>query len=144
MSVPETTARNRIINILETEFAADGLKVRSDKLNGSLGDTGHVAGVSPNVAASQRNNELVLQQEILVQVFHRYRADIDPEQKVDPSIIEAWADRFRRACKTQSAIADPDCWFFNVSRIEYPDDPTGNKTRFNAYVTVYGNNTAEV
>lgn len=143
MPAPETEARQRVINILTTTFAADGLKVQADRLNGSLGDTGPIAGVSPVRAVPQRNNQLVLEIPLLVQVFGRYNVDIDPRQKVDPAAIEAWAERFRQAVKAQATLNTPECWFISIDSIEYPTDPTGNITRFVAQVTCYGNNTAE-
>lgn len=144
MAVPETLIRNRLVTILTNEFGGDGLKVYSDKLTRALGDDGHYAGVSPNSSQEATNDVLTLNMEFLVQVYRRYDPQIDYKQRVDPTTIESWADRFRVACKTQDDINQPEAWYFRIVRIDFPDDPTGNKTRFVATIRCFGNNTSQL
>lgn len=142
MAAAETEFRNRIKTILETEFAADGLVVYHDRITSALAAEKTVAGVSPLRSEERNTDANTLEIRVLVQVYKRFDPQIDPRQRVDPSIIEGWADRFRVACKTQNGINQPGAWYFRVNRITYPPDPTGNITRFEAECLGFGNNSA--
>jgi hypothetical protein len=62
---------------------------------------------------------------------------------VNPFPITDMADRLRRAVESAAAsvTGTPEVWYFKVDATEYPDDPTGNKTRFEMTVTAFGDNT---
>lgn len=142
MAAPETEFRNRIKTILETEFAADGLTVYHDRITSALAAEKTVAGVSPLRTEERDSDANTLETRVAVQVYKRFDPEIDPRQRVDPSIIEGWAERFRQACKSQLTVGNPGAWYFRVVRITYPPDPTGNITRFEAEVLGFGPNTA--
>lgn len=142
VTAPETSARDALILLLSTEFGPDQFPVKSDKLHGSLGSDGTVIGVYPERMVSNPSQRLEAQYPLVVQFYGKYTLKVDPKQTVDPRWIEERAERFRRALRT---ITDPrtgEVWYFNLERVEYPDDPTGNKSRFEAYLTARGNNTA--
>lgn len=143
-TVPETQARQSLIAVLESEFASEAFPVLDDKLHSSMGGNAAttVIGVSPvrTVPASGRGGRYVAEMEVLVQFYMPWDKEVDNEQQVSAAPVEAYADRFRRALKA----ADPNTgavWYFDLSRVEFPDDPTGNKTRFEAYIVARGNNT---
>lgn len=144
MAVPETEARNALIAALTAEFAADQFPVRDDKLHGSIGKDGTVIAVYADRMISSPANRYVGEVECVVQFYGKYDLKVDPTQTVSPSTIEARADRFRTALRQGTDPNTGSVWYFTLERIEYPDDPTGNKTRFEAYVRARGNNTALV
>lgn len=134
-----TIMRQAIMGAITAEFAADGIAVHSDKLHDSLGDEGPVAGVYPDREAPGTagiDSDMV----IMVQVFRTYVRDIDPRQQVDPAEIEEWAWRLQRRFRDESTVNDPKAWWWNVRDIDYPDDPTGNKSRFVMTLVGYGPN----
>lgn len=142
---PETQARHALIASLQDEFATEQIPVESDKLHGSIGHEGPKIGVYPDRTSSSSTNRYVSEIEIVVQFYDRYTLKVDPKQKVSPDKIESYADRFRR--KLAERTTDPrtgSVWYFTLERIDYPDDPTGNKTRFEARLRARGNNTALV
>lgn len=143
MAAPETEARNALIDLLETEFSSDGFAVQDDKLHESVGFDGTLLGVYPERSVAGPGNRFVNDMELKVQFFGAYDKQVDPFQAVSPSIIEDFAHRFKRALHDSSP--DPNTgkvWFFVLDRIEFPDDPTGNKTRFVATLKARGNNPA--
>lgn len=142
---PETQAREAMIALLGTEFAPEQFPVRDDKLHASLGSKATTLGVYCARTISSPRDRYVSEIEVVVQFYARYDLRVDPEQTVSPKPIEAFAERFRQAL--QAGSSDPNTgsvWYFTLERIDYPDDPTGNKTRFEAYLRARGNNTALV
>lgn len=124
-----TEFRQQVKTIVEDEFAPEGLTVRNDKLHDSLGWDGAVSAVYPS-AEAPGDATIVQNMLVVVQVFQRYELNVDPEQRVDPAKIEEWAWRLQRAFKQDMGPGTEKVWYWNVAHIEYPDDPTGNKTRF--------------
>lgn len=133
MAAPITLFRQHVMTIVQTEFAPEAIPVRSDKLHDSVGHDGSVAAVYPDAEAA---GESGIHQNILVyvQVYGRYDLEIDPNQTVDPAKIEGWSWRLQRRIQQTPDLGQIDTnsqlWYFNVVAINYPDDPTGNKTRF--------------
>lgn len=142
VTAPETSARNALVLLLNAEFAGDQFPVLSDKLHGSRGMDGTVVGVYPERTGANPSNRLVAEMYLVVQFYGKYDLKVDPKQTVNPSTIETQAERFRRALRPGTDPGSGEVWYFTLDRIEYPDDPTGNKTRFEAYLTARGNNTA--
>jgi hypothetical protein len=143
VTAPETVARQRLIALLEAEFGGDGVTVKSDKLNESLAQDGHLAGVYPATATENQRQAIELDTVVYVQLFRQWNNLIDATQEVDPADIEEWAERFRRACQGDlGTVGDQHVWYFNVQRIEYPPDPSGNISRLLATVVVTGENSA--
>jgi len=138
-----TEARLALKALLEAEFAAEQFPVRNDKLHPAVGgDSKTTLGIYPLRQRPQNNNLLVLHNEVMVQFYGRWKKEIDPETRVDPAWIEEKAERFMRMMKNNADPNTPANWYFTVDSLDYPPDPTGNITRFEARVTCYGNNPA--
>lgn len=138
---PETQARQALISLLTTTFAAEGFSVSSDYLHASVGSEATRIGVSPLRSNPGNRDNNVLEMTLFVQFYGKYRLRIDPNQRVDPGVIEGYVERFREALRT----GDPNTssvWYFQLTSVNYPLDPTDNKSRFEATVMARGNNTA--
>lgn len=145
MSAPETEVRTRLIALLENEFAADNVDVRDDKIHDSLGQTAPVAGVFPTAGDEDPRTVITQRTTVMVQLFRQWDKEIDPEQTVSPAGIEDWAHRLRKAVQADgSFLGDEGLWFYRVTRIEYPPDPTGNITRLLATVQAWSQNAGVV
>jgi hypothetical protein len=139
MAAAPTLLRQAVGTVIGTEFAAEGIVVRPDKLHESLGQGTPIAGSYPEGERPHASG-IVATTVITVQVFMAWDPQIDPTQAVDPALIEAWSWRFQRAVKTAAMPNVQNLSYYNVAEILYPDDPTGNKTRFYATVIGYGAN----
>lgn len=146
VTAPETVARQRLIALIEAEFAPESLEVRSDRLNESLGQDGPLGAVFPSTATEDPRNGLVLSSLLNVQLFRQWSNDLDPTQTVDPSAIEEWAERLRRACRADIDAAgwSEHLWYYRVQKIDYNPDPTGNISRLIASVEAVSQNPALV
>lgn len=143
MPVPYHVAATAIKSIIDGEFTDRQVTAVHDKLHESLGTKRCEVGISPLREAPQPGNEVVGHIFIFVQWYDLWEKEIDPEQRVNPFNVTEMADRFRRAVERYSATnpGTTEVWYFKVTNIEYPDDPTGNKTRFEATIQAYGQNT---
>ncbi len=130
--------------IIGTQFAAEGIVPLDDKLHESLGFDGTAVGISPISRAPNRRHQIIKETTVLVQFYGYWEKLVDPAQQVNPLTITGYADRFERAVETQQATSPgtTDVWYFVVEEITFLDDPTGNKTRFEAVVKAYGDNNA--
>lgn len=135
-----TEARLQLNAIINAEFAPENFVVINDHLHESLGNGGTRLGTSPNRSRPLASNDLVMTHEILFQFYGRWKDDIDPTTKVDPLVIETYAERFMRALEASAHAGTDRMWYYRVTEINYPQDPTGNKTRFEATILAYGNN----
>jgi len=142
MSSPATTARNTLITLLSAEFGPDNFAVRPDKLDKSLGFDGAVIGVYPIRERPNSRDRLELQTTIQVQLYGHWDPQTDPNEIVDPSTVEAWADRFRTMIGSYTQTGTSQVWWFQLDEIVYENDPTGNCTRFCATVMARGANPA--
>lgn len=145
VTAPETELRRRVIELLTTEFTPEGIVFHDDKLHDSLGTEGPIGGVYPGPATPDVRNKLVLKVSCYVQLFGQWSAVVDPKQEVSPATIEEWAERLRRRLQTDTQPAyphDSHVWFYEVGRIEYPDDPTGNSSRLLAQIMATTQNPA--
>lgn len=136
---PETKLRERVIEVLTAEFAAEGIEFRSDKLTDNLGQDGPIAGVYPGYSQSRQGKEMVLDVICYVQLFGPWRAVVEPTMIVDPTPLEEWAERIRRAIRDADVAgpgADAHLWYFDVQRVDYTNDPGGNVSRL--LVTIAG------
>jgi len=131
---------------IDAEFAPEHIVAIHDHLHDSLGQDRVVVGISPMEDVLLSGNNLVQETWIEVKFFGIWDAQIDPTQTVNPFKITAYAERFRNAMRTLSATTPGtgQVWYFDVRRIQYPNDPTGNKTRFTATIRAFGNNSALV
>lgn len=145
-TAPETALRSRLIAALEDEFEAEEIKFLNDKLHDSKGREGAIGAVYPGPASVRSNNEQVLEPTAYVQLFGKWTAEVDADKIVDPTPIEEWAERIRRACNSDASQGAEEgtehLWFYNCTRIEYPQDPGGNITRLLATVVGKAQNSA--
>ncbi len=139
-TAPETALRARLIEVLETEFKPEGIRFLNDKLHDSKGREGAIGAVYPGPSQVQPNNELVVEPTAYVQLFGKWTAEVDADKTIDPTLVEEYAERIRRACHSDgfegTMGADEHLWFYSVQRVDYPPDPGGNITR--VLVTVLG------
>lgn len=129
-----TEARQALMAIADAEFAPEGFVTEDDWLHPSLGHEGTRLACYPEAQAFSRSEALVMDTEIHFQFFDYYDRQIDPEQAVSPVQIEQYAERFIRALQRNNSPSTDHLWYFNLVDIEYPRDPTGNKTRFVARI----------
>lgn len=142
MSSPATAARTTLISLLTAEFGSEGFAIRPDRLDKSLGFDGAVIGVSPVRERPNPQDRLELWTTLQVQLFGNWNPQTDPNEIVDPTTVEAWADRFRSMIGNYKQTGSSTVWWFQLDGIEYDNDPTGNCTRFTATVTARGQNSA--
>lgn len=128
--------------IVNSTFAAEGIVAIHDKPHPALGYDGPVVGIFPSY--DQPNTRTKVAEEAYVEIHYldAWDKQVNPTQAVDPRIITEKAFRLKRAIKTANVHLGSNMWFFNVERTEYPDDPTGNKTRFFMVIRAWGNNPA--
>lgn len=143
---PATQARSQLKTIIDGEFVADGSAPAclNDRLHESLGRDGTRLGLSPRRERPMPSSNVVQEIEIFFQFYGKWVDNIDPNQKVDPAKIENLAERFRRAIQAHRPTGDDQVWYFNIVDLQYPQDPTGNITRFEAVIRAFGNNSALV
>lgn len=131
--------------VIAAEFTDQTYFFAADELHESLGSDGRIkVGVAPDRDTPRAGDMLLQETWFHVQWFGRWDPQIDPTQKVDPTPITVIAERLRRALRVASASIDDQVWYFNVVNVEYPRDPTGNKTRFVMTCQCYGTNSALV
>jgi hypothetical protein len=131
-----------IKTVIDTEFEPEGIVAVFDNLHDSLGRYAVDVGIAPEEDSIMSGNALVNETILEVKFFDLWTDEIDPTTVVNPVKITTYAERFRRALKTTKATdpATQQVWYFDVRRIRYPNDPTGNKSRFVATIRCLGNN----
>jgi hypothetical protein len=146
MSAPITQLRAALKAVIDNEFAPEGIVAEDDKLHGSVAWDSHRAAIYPERTRLSTKDELIGENYVVVQLYRQYDREINPEQSVDPAAIEGFVFRFQTAC--QAALGAPEStdglWYYKILAIDYPDDPTGNRTRAHISVLGYGNNPALV
>lgn len=142
MAGPATEARDRLITVVNTTFAPEGWVALADRISDSLGHKGTKIGVTVERLNPSPGRYIVQEIELSVRFYGYYEKKVDPTQRVDPTRVEGYAYRFQQAVENDDAAGTDKVWYYNVAGIEFPDDPTGNKTRFVARVIAYGNNPA--
>jgi hypothetical protein len=135
----ETEARQLLKAKLEEAWPS--IEVKSDRLHLSLGDEEPVIGIFPERRVPSARDKLVNELNLVVQFFGKYEKKVDRNQSIDPSAVEAAAETFAELLASNPRNAN--IWYFELTRLEYPPDPTGNITRFVAYVTARANNLSQ-
>jgi hypothetical protein len=141
---PYTQLANAIETALVAEFSDIAyLQFHHDRLHESLGADGitHVA-VSPEMDTAERAGTLAHQ--VYIQFYGPFVAETNPHQEADPREITTKAERARQALQDIRTLGLPEMWFFDVMEIAYPNDATGNKTRFEMTIRAWGNDTGLV
>lgn len=139
-------AGTAIQQVIEQEFAAEGFTAVFDNLHDAQGRYRVDIGIAPEEDLASPGNILVQETNLIVKFFNLWTDEISPDTIVDPRIITTYAERFRRALLA-SKVTTPSTeqvWWFDVRRVTFPDDPTGNKSRFWAYIRCFGNNAGVV
>lgn len=142
MDAPYTQVAAALKTIVDTEFAVEGYTAIHDNLHPAVGLEGTRIGIAPEEETPRAGNMIQQDTLLTLKFYRRWDDDVDPAKKVDPRIIAGFADRFRQALRDSSDIGTDSAWYFNLVRIRYPNDPTGNKTRFEADLIAYGSNSA--
>lgn len=138
---PFEAAAAAIQAIIAVEFAVEGFTAILDDIHESVGWNGPRIGIAPMYDIPKPDGYIVQETWIQLQFFNSWVKDINPDQTVDPSIIANFAERFRRRARTTSFnVGTQEVWYFNIERVDYPRDPTGNKTRFVATIRAFGQN----
>jgi hypothetical protein len=136
---------DRVKEIVEATFVAADWTVEYDKLPRAAGHEGtDRLAVYPEAEREKPGQVEVLIAPVVLQIYPAYVADIDEHQQVDPRIIVRVGEELRDAFQNASGGVSSDLWFLRLLRIEYPDDPTGNRSRLEAYIEGYGNNSAGI
>ncbi len=135
-----------LATVINAEFTDLGIVVIHDRLHESLGRKRREVGIAPVEDSIPMKNGLVLETLAEIRFYDFWTQEISPETAVDPRIITNYAERLRRSVKAASAaqVGTGVMWYFDVRRVQYLSDPTGNATRFHAQVRGFGNNTALV
>jgi hypothetical protein len=142
MSSAYTQVSDQLKAIIDDEFAPEGLVAIKDDLHESLGRKAAAIGIAPLDDVLQPGNDLVQETNVEVKFYDLWQQEINPNTVVDPTRITDFAERFRAAVGRGAAAysGTPELWYFDIRRITYPRDPTGNKTRFVATIRCKGNN----
>lgn len=138
VTAPETLLRQLVLDTLNAEFSGE-IEFIDDKLHPALHDNLPLGGVYPAERGDMSGQQLVVELTCYVQLYLKWDKEIDPNQTVSPAPIEEAAERIARALEAAEPNqhgAGPHLWEAHVTRITYPQDPTGNITRLEA--TVFG------
>lgn len=144
MAAQYTELADALKVIIDAEFAPEGYTAAHDNLHPAVGLEGTRIGLAPEEESPATANMLQQNTTVTVKFYRRWDADVDPTKKIDPRVIAVFAERLRKALRTANTASTGQVWFFNLVRVTYPNDPTGNKTRFEATIVAYGNNQALV
>jgi hypothetical protein len=142
-----STVATILKDVIETEFTPEQFTVRFDKLHESLGRQRVDIGITPTTDIVRVSDNNVQETWVEVRFYLMWKKEISPDTAVDPTTITDYAERFRVALRERAPLLDPhtgQTWFISLVEIAYPDDPTGNKTRFHATLRALGNNAAIV
>jgi hypothetical protein len=141
---PYEVASAALKQIFDAEFATEMLQLQHDQVHESLGIERAVAGIAPSYDTPQPRDMNVQETWVEIRFFDQWSPKVDPKQSVDPRIITNKAERLRQAIGRSRVTAQGELWFLDVMRCTYPDDPTGNKSRFVMQVRCFGNNSGLV
>lgn len=142
MASPFEAVASAIIGVFNTEFAVEQFTMIPDELHESLGRKRVDVGIAPVEDLVQTSNGIVQETWVEIKFYDRWKQEISPDTQINPYIITGYADRLRNALRV-ARIQDPgtdQVWFFEVRRVQYPRDPTGNKSRFIMTVRALGSN----
>lgn len=142
-TAPITELRQAIIALLEAEFPSELAGVKPGRLHPA--HPGGWAGVYPIQEAASAAVSITQDTMLAIQVFLPWAKQVDPTRVADPTTLESYAERIRERVFTANhpRVGSAGVWYFRVTRVDYEADPTGQITRFTAYVTAPGQNYAE-
>ena len=142
-SSPYTLVLAEIKDIIETEFAVEQFTVDADNLHESKGMDRVDIGFAPSDATPWSSDINTDEHHFELRFYDIWPQNQgpSPDIQVDPTLITLYAERFKDAVRRHNRVGTSSVWFLKVDKITYPNDPTGNKTRFHEQVTAVGNNT---
>jgi hypothetical protein len=149
MTSPAENACNAVAALVDAEFSAEGWETQHDKFGRSKGmeiaeDEAAIA-VYPEAERERQGQVQVLDVDVTLQFHLGYAAEPDETIERDPRVVAEFADRLRRAFQGAASSGNTaDFWYMRLQSVTYPDDPTGNKTRFEAAVLVECENPASL
>lgn len=126
--------------ILTEEFAPEEYVPQHDYLHTSVGHDRTRIGISPVREYPSGRNAAIWNIEVLVQFYGKYNLEIDNLQRVDPRKVSGYATRLARAVERFRFSVGGKVWFMNFINVAYLQDPTGNKSRFEATLVAYSDN----
>jgi hypothetical protein len=139
---PYLTIASALQQIIAVEFEDEGFTAIRDNLHESLGRTRTDIGIAPTEDYPREDIEVTQETYVEIRFYDLWTQEITPETVVDPARITGFAERLKKAIFASQAT-DPgtdEVWYFSVKRCTFPNDPTGNKTRFHMTIRAYGNN----
>lgn len=139
---PFQTIAEAVIDTFNAEFADEGFVMIPDRLHESLGLKRVDVGIAPVEEYPQASDALVQETWAEVRFYDIWKKEITPNTQVNPYRITGFAERFRDALR-RAQTTDPrtgQVWYFDVRRVQYPPDPTGNSSRFHMTIRAFGNN----
>lgn len=144
MAAIETVAVDRVIAVVNAAYTAEGWTAQPDKLLQAAGRDGttRLAVYQEDTSAVPNRREL-LGVRLVFQLYMGFNPEPDEHLQIDPRIVGELAARFRDEYVPTQPAGDDDLYYFRVDRISYPDDPTGNKTRAEVFITAFGPNKGE-
>lgn len=131
-----------VISVFNAEFAPEGFVMIPDNLHEALGRYRVDVGIAPTDDSPMVTNRIAREMRMEVKFYGLWTDEISPDTMVDPTPITEYAERLMDALR-RSQATDPGSgkvWYFDVDRVQYPNDPTGNKTRFIMTIRAFGNN----
>jgi hypothetical protein len=149
MTSPAENACDAVAALVDAEFTAEGWTTQHDKFGRSKGmelpeDQAAIA-VYQESERERQGQVQMLDVSVTLQFHLGYAAEPDETIVRDPRVIAEYADRVRRAFKGAASSGNSaDFWYMRLTSVTYPDDPTGNKTRFEADVLVECENPASL
>jgi hypothetical protein len=139
---PYLLASEAVAQIITDEFAAEQIAPIHDQIHESLGTDRVTVGIAPAAETLDARNATVNVYTIEIRFFDLWDKEIDPEQTVNPRKITMYGNRLKRAIEQAQFQSDANVWYFRWVRTDYPNDPTGNKTRFIMRIEALGDNTS--
>lgn len=139
---PFVEAATIIKQIFEDEFSAEGFVMVFDNLHPAMGRHRVDVGIAPTEERPHARDYYAQETWIEVRFYDLWKEEIDPQTVVNPTRITDFAFRLRDAIRRYTEPGTGNMWYFNVEETTYPDDPTGNKSRFHMTILAYGNNNA--
>lgn len=136
------TVATALQQIIAAEFADEQFTAIRDNLHESLGRFKVDIGIAPVDDFPRDANEILKETVVEIRFYDLWTQEISPDTVVDPAQITGYARRLENAIRVAQAT-DPgtdEVWYFSIRRTSFPNDPTGNKTRFHMTIRAFGNN----
>lgn len=144
-----TDLREELTELIEDTFQTPGPAVfdaiHDGRLPRLMGEDGAYCGISPESQVPRMGQMNDQELTVTVQFYLKYEktVPIDPKLVLSPADIEDVVERFQQA--VQGAIGSGSTsgrWYYNITQVQYPPDPLGQRTRAEVTVVAHGSNPA--